>query len=281
MLIQLSDASGAVERHENFSSKYVKPRHVDVWLPPQYNPASPDRYPVLYMHDGQNLFDPALAYVGVDWGVDEALTRLSKEEAFGGAIVVGIWNTKDRWYEYMPQKTLPAIRRYLKKTPWTRRFTGEYNGDAYLKFLVTELKPFIDATYHTLPDARHTFTAGSSLGALISLYALVEYPQVFGGAGCLSIPWPIGENALVDYFCTALPRPGEHKVYFDFGTQTSDGPIEPFQARMDEWLAKAGFRPGVDWLSRKFVGAEHTESAWRERLHIPLRYFFNLKPAAM
>lgn len=276
MDIPLSDKTGVLRRHASFASKFIDPRHIDIWLPPNYNPASPDRYPVFYMHDGQNLFDPVLAYVGVDWGVDEILSCLSREEHFRGAIVVGIWNTSKRWYEYMPQKPLPRIRKYLKRKSWTAKFTDEYLSDAYLKFLVSELKPFVDANYRTLPDLQHTFSMGSSLGAMISLYALVEYPKVFGGAGCLSIPWPIGENDLVDYFCSVLPKPGLHKYYFDYGTQTSDGPIEPFQLRMDKWLAKSGYQDGVDWLSRRFVGAEHTESAWRDRLHIPLRYFLNL-----
>jgi len=272
----LSDKTDVLKRHASFPSKWIEPRNIDIWLPPGYKPTSPERYPVLYMHDGQNLFDPALAYVGVDWGVDELLTCLAHEEHYHGAIVVGIWNTPKRWHEYMPQKALPVVKKYLQRKPWTKAFGDDYLSDAYLKFIVTELKPFIDANYRTLPTMQHTFSLGSSMGALISLYALVEYPQVFGGAGCLSIPWPIGENDLVDFFCESLPRPGLHKYYFDYGTLTSDGPIEPFQMRMDAWLEKSGYRNGVEWMSQRFVGAEHTESAWRERLHIPLRFFLKI-----
>jgi enterochelin esterase-like enzyme len=145
-------------------------------------------------------------------------------------------------------------------------------ADAYLAFLVDELKPFVDAGYRTLPDQTHTFVMGSSMGGLISLYALTEYPQAFGGAGCLSTHWPAGGAGLVDYFGEVLPAPGAHKLYFDFGTETLDHTYEPFQTRLDGHLRRAGYTPGRDWLTRKFPGADHSESAWRERVHLPLEF---------
>jgi len=224
------------------------------------------------MHDGQNLFDPALSFIGVDWGMDEALVRLIRETGRPGAIIVGIWNSPLRLQEYMPQKPLNAsggqriLNRFVEQTG------GAPLSDGYLQFLVEELKPFIDARYPTLSDSAHTLVMGSSMGGLISLYALIEYPNVFGGAGCLSTHWPIGEEVLVDALGAALPSAGRHRLYFDFGTETLDADYEPWQRRMDEWLRTASYREGRDWSTRKFEGAEHSERAWRERVPIPLAF---------
>ncbi|GAB4398047.1 MAG: alpha/beta hydrolase-fold protein [Anaerolineales bacterium] len=266
--IPLSDNSGFITRHENFVSAFVPTRHVDVWLPPAYFADESARFPVLYMHDGQNLFDPALAYTGVDWGVDETLNALGI-----AAIVVGAWNSSQRWRDYMPQRafgTLAAARREF----FVQHAGGEPVSDGYLRFLVEELKPFIDTHYRTLPEASHTFIMGSSMGGLISLYAIEQYPQVFGGAGCLSTHFPAGEEPLVDFLGARLPDPATHKLYFDFGTRTLDHNYEPYQRRMDDWLARAGYVQGKTCLTRKFEGHEHTESAWRARLHIPLGFLF-------
>lgn len=270
--IWFSDGTGVVTRHADFPSRHIASRHVDVWRPPEDRAGSATRHPVIYMHDGQNLFDPALSFIGVDWGMDEAMTRLIREQHGPGAIIVGIWNSPLRLREYMPQKPLTSSqgRRILSR--FIEQAGGEPLSDGYARFLVTELKPFIDACYPTLPDPAHTWVMGSSMGGLISLYALTEYPDVFAGAGCLSTHWPIGEEALVDALGAALPRAGRHRLYFDFGTQTLDADYEPWQRRMDEWLRAAGYREGRDWLTRKFEGAEHSERAWRERVDTPLAF---------
>lgn len=271
--IPISDGSGVLDRYTDFVFPAGEQRTVDVWRPPAYAQAPDTRYPVLYMHDGQNLFDPALAYTGVDWGVDEAVLRLIHERGLPGAIIVGVWNSGDeRWLDYMPQRPaqLPAVQ--AKFAGWGRANSALIRSDAYLKFLVEELKPFIDATYRTLPDQPHTFVMGSSMGGLISLYALEQYPHVFGGAGCLSTHWPAGGDALMDDLAAHLPPPGRHRLYFDYGTATLDALYEPFQQRMDGHLAAAGYTRDVDWVTRKFAGAEHNEAAWRARVDGPLRF---------
>lgn len=270
--LSLSDGTGFITRHADFSSRYVTSRPVDVWCPSAGGTAPAIRYPVIYMHDGQNLFDPALSFIGVDWGMDEAVTRLIRESGRPGAIIVGVWNSPLRVREYMPRKPLftprgrPLLPRFIEQAG------GEPLSESYLKFLVEELKPFIDATYPTLPGSSHTFLMGSSMGGLISLDALIEYPDLFGGAGCLSTHWPAGEEALVDWLGASLPQAGRHRLYFDFGTETLDATYEPYQRRMDEWLKAAGYEAGRDWLTRKFDGAEHSERAWRARVHIPLAF---------
>ena len=276
MLIPLSDGSGVIERHADFESQYIKPRHVDVWLPPGYDLNPMEHYPVLYMHDGQNLFDPAFSYTGVDWGVDEAISALAARGEITEMIVVGTWNTALRWCEYLPQEPWAALGgEHMHDNLSGRCPSGMCVSDLYLQFLVEELKPLIDRTYRTLPDADHTIVMGSSMGGLISLYALCRYPQVFGRAGCVSTHWPAGEEYLVDYFGAVLPTPGRHKLYFDYGDQTLDSLYEPYQLRMNGLLAKNGFVEGRDCLVKKFPGADHSESAWRARVEIPLRFLCN------
>ncbi|MDS4021003.1 MAG: alpha/beta hydrolase-fold protein [Candidatus Competibacter sp.] len=279
--VRLSDGTGAVTRHGDFPSLHVAPRHVDVWCPPAAATTPATRYPVLYMHDGQNLFDPALSFIGVDWGMDEAMTRLIRNGRGTGAIVVGIWNRPLRWREYMPHKPLAALPGQRMLARFVEQAGGEPLSEPYLKFLVEELKPCIDATYPTLPDAAHTFVMGSSMGGLVSLYALIEYPDIFGGAGCLSTHWPAGEEALVDSLGAMLPKAGRHRLYFDFGTETLDVAYEPYQQRMDEWVRRAGYQAGRDWLTRRFDGAEHSERAWRGRVHIPLAFLLGWEAAAI
>jgi predicted alpha/beta superfamily hydrolase len=271
--IPISDGSGVLDRYTDFVFPATGGRTVDIWCPPGYAEATDVRYPVLYMHDGQNLFDPALAYGGVDWGIDEAALRLMQRDGHPGVLIVGVWNSGEgRWLDYMPQRPaqLPGVQATF--AGWGRADMGLVRSDSYVQFLVEELKPFVDATYRTLPDQRNTLVMGSSMGGLISLYALEQYPHVFGGAGCLSTHWPAGGDALVDDLGAHLPAPGRHKLYFDYGTATLDELYEPYQLRMDGHLAAAGYTRDVDWMTLKFDGAEHNEAAWQARVDIPLTF---------
>lgn len=266
---------GTIHRHAHVHSRYVEPRHVDVWLPPGYYNTPSQHYPVIYMHDGQNLFDPALSYAGVDWGIDTTITQLMQHEQLPGLIVVGIWNSPERLREYMPARMLFAPHHRMQLSQFVRQYGGPPLSQHYLAFLVTELKPLIDATYRTRPDQRHTFVMGSSMGGLISLDAITEYPHIFGGAGCVSIHWPIGRHELVEYFGAVLPHPADHKLYFDYGTEGVDSTYEPFQHHMDALLLRAGYQPDHDWMTCRYDGADHNEAAWRERVHVPLRFLLH------
>jgi predicted alpha/beta superfamily hydrolase len=246
---------------------------VDVWLPPGYDADTRARYPVVYMQDGQNLFDASTSYGGVSWSADKAMVRLIASGRTRGALIVGIWNTLgNRAAEYMPQKA-SGLRdsKDLPGLPGSE--SHPISSDAYLKFLVTELKPYIDTLYRTEPGRPHTFVMGSSMGGLISAYAMAEYPDVFGGAGCISTHWPAGNGVVIDYLAKHLPSPGDHKFYFDHGTATLDAQYGPYQERMDAVLRAGGYTPGTDWISRVFPGAEHSERSWRERVEIPLAFF--------
>jgi glycosidase/predicted alpha/beta superfamily hydrolase len=263
---------GDIRHHPEFGSAFVAPRNVDVWLPPGYDANRAERYPVLYMHDGQNIFDPATSYGGVDWGIDETMTRLIAERKIRSAIVVGIWNSPKRYQEYMPQKALdPAAAKF--STGLGRPMAdGEIISDAYLKFLVTELKPFIDRTYRTLRGRADTFVMGSSMGGLISLYAVSEYPNVFGGAACVSTHWPAGDGAVIDYLRRSVPVPQSHRIYFDHGTATLDSSYAPLQERADSVMRAAGYVRGKSFESRVIPGADHSERAWRQRVALPLEF---------
>jgi predicted alpha/beta superfamily hydrolase len=216
--------------------------------------------------------ESASAFGGQSWGVHEALSRLVAANKAQGAILVGVWNTALRRCEYMPQQPFespaldalrPAVADWCGGTPFS---------DSYLKFLTQELKPFIDSRYHTQPDQPNTYIMGSSMGGLVSLYAVSQYPQVFGGAACLSTHWPAGEGALVDLMGAALPDPADHKLYFDFGTLGLDSGYEPYQRKMDDYLRRAGYVEKRNWLTLKFDGADHNERSWRDRVEIPLTF---------
>jgi len=277
--------SGSIKRFENFNSKFVKPRTVDVWLPEDYT--STKKYAVLYMHDGQMLFDSTTTWNKQEWGVDETVGDLLKTKKVKKCIVVGIWNTNIRHSEYFPQKPFESLPKnyrdslvaYAKRNPETSLFSAPVQSDQYLKFLVTELKPFIDSAFSTKPDQKNTFIAGSSMGGLISIYALCEYPDTFGGAACLSTHWPgiftVENNpipmAFQAYLQASFPNPQTHKIYFDYGTETLDALYEPLQLKVDEVMKQKRYTHKT-WVTKKFTGADHSEKAWRERLDIPVTF---------
>lgn len=274
------EIAGQLIKYPDFESEYIQPRNVDVWLPEDYDPEADKRYAVLYMHDGQNLFDPEPSNIGEEWGVDETLSRLMDEGKIQDCIVVGIWCTDKRFIEYTPNKPFKTMieKRIRKDTSYTPPDFSP-SGDDYLKFIVRELKPFIDARYNTLPGRDHTFIAGSSMGGLISLYALVEYPEVFSGAACLSTHWPLEiqeitpdfVNAYAAYLDKNLDPENGQKLYFDYGTETLDQYYEPFQMVIDSLMEAKGF-DGSSWKTLKFEGAVHNEVAWRERFDIPVLF---------
>jgi predicted alpha/beta superfamily hydrolase len=263
--------TGTIERYASMPSRFVAARNVDVWLPPGYGENPQQRYPVVYMHDGQNLFDPATSYGNVDWAVDEVMTRLVEDGEVRPAIVVGIWSTAQRREEYMPQRAVQdTVRLNVPGADDIR--PQDVISDRYVAFMVEELKPFIDGMYRTLPGRADTFVMGSSMGGLISQYAMSKHPDTFGGAGCVSTHWPAGDGIALDDFAKHLPDPATHRYWFDYGTATLDATYEPYQRRADDILRKAGYVEGDNWITKKFEGAEHSEKAWRQRVDQPLRF---------
>ncbi len=268
------------------TSRTADPRRVVVWLPPGYDPKDKP-YAVLYMHDGQNLFDKATAGYGMEWQVDEVASRLMRDRKMRPTIIVGIWNTPKRLREYVPSKAFNRLPR-----DYVDRVRGLYGGDplsdGYLKFLVDELRPVINARFNVRTDRANTVIMGSSMGALISLYAIDEYPRIFGGAGMLSTHWPlflpaVGEkltDAEVDTVASAfeahlrpaLAAPGKHRLYFDHGSETLDAHYAAYQQRIDRVVAARGYQPGRNWMVRNFPGQAHNELSWASRVDIPLQF---------
>jgi hypothetical protein len=267
------------------------PRPVAVWLPPGYERERSRRCRVLYMHDGQNLFDSRTAFGGVPWGVDEALAALIALGDVPSTIIVAVGNTAQRWYEYAPESALRALPADVRAAA-DAEFPlagADLAAEAYVRFLADELKPQIDQRFRTLPTRADTFVMGSSMGGLASLYALCRRPEVFGGAACLSTHWPvtriagIHDNpgappmialaaAVLGWFDASLPRAGAHRFYFDHGTQGLDRLYAPYQSRMDAIGAGKGYRAGNDWLAHSVSGADHNEAAWNARLPVALRF---------
>ena len=259
-------------RWENHPSQYIDPRHIDIWLPPSYLINPEKHYPVLYMHDGQNLFNKKESYAKVDWGVVPALKRLVKQGKAREAIIVGIWNTEKRFQELLPWEPFSETKRGQFLYQKHQHKIGEVYSDNYLKYMVEEVKPQIDSQFRTLSGQPDTFVMGSSMGGLISLYAICEYPQIFGGAGCVSTHWPVLKQLMINYLKTHLHDPASHKLYFDFGTDGLYTEYEPYQIKVDKVLQKGGYIAGENWITYKFDGHSHHESYWRKRVYIPLRF---------
>lgn len=281
-------SSGQLERIENFKSNFVPPRNIDVWLPDNYS--ANKEYAVLYMHDGQMLFDSTQSWNKQEWGVDETMNQLLKAGKIHASIVVGIWNTEFRHSEYFPQKPFESLPEKFqdsllapgKRQQETALFKTSISSDNYLKFIVEELKPFIDNKYSTLSDVKNTFIAGSSMGGLISMYALCEYPEIFHGAACLSTHWVGTFDTLnnpipmkfAEYVADNLPSANSHLIYFDFGTETLDALYQPYQTMIDSIMIEHNYN-AENWKTLKFEGANHSEKAWNKRLDVPLVFLLD------
>lgn len=267
-------------------SNYTDQRRVVVWLPSGYQTHG-QKYAVLYMHDGQNLFDKATAGYGMEWEIDEHLDRLIREKRVRPTIVVGIWNTPKRLQEYVPSKAFTSLPSDYR-TKVRALYGGDPLSDGYLKFVVRELRPMIDKRFNVKTDRADTVIMGSSMGALISLYAIDEYPKIFGGAGMMSTHWPlfmtpdgksvgdeeyeIVSSAFERYLTPALPSPRTHRLYFDHGSETLDAVYARYQQRVDAVVARRGYRQGVNWATRSFPGQKHNEISWSSRVEIPLEF---------
>lgn len=278
ILDDINLSSGTIHRIENFPSEFVKPRNVDVWLPENYSKEK--KYAVVYMHDGQMLFDANKTWNKQEWKVDEFASTLMKEGKTKDFIVVAIWNIQElRNSNYFPEKVFEKMSKKdkdsLHNIGITRGWINTINSDNYLKFIVEKLKPYVDSNFSTLLDKESTVIMGSSRGGLISMYAISEYPKVFGGAACLSTHW-IGtynnENnqipdAFLEYMDNNLPDSKTHKMYFDYGTETLDAMYLPYQALVNAVLKKHGYETNL-----RFEGANHSENSWQKRLDIPLTF---------
>jgi predicted alpha/beta superfamily hydrolase len=232
-------------------------RTLRLYLPPSYATSPQRRYPVIYMHDGQNLFDDATSYVG-EWHVDETLNALARTHGFE-AIVVGVDHGGER--------------RLTELNPWPNPKFGAGEGEAYMRWIVEVLKPMVDRQYRTLPDAAHTAIVGSSMGGLISDYAIHQWPQVFGKAGVFSPAYWTAPP--VFDFVRQHPLPAGARVYYYMGG-AEGGDMVPLAERMAA-LTAAEAPAGVASTLHLVPGAPHNEGAWSKELPTALAWLFELK----
>jgi predicted alpha/beta superfamily hydrolase len=231
-------------------------REVFVWLPTSYAASRDRRYPVIYMQDGQNLFDQATAF-GDEWQVDETIERLS---ALGlEAVVVGIPSVGDS--------------RLAEYSPFEDERHGGGRGDAYLDFVIGTVKPLVDRDFKTRPDRDHTGIMGSSMGGLISLYAFLRHPSVFGFAGAMSPSLWFAGRRILDFAREQPHVPG--RLYMDMGTGEGEAHVHHVH-ELHRILLEQGYRQGSDLFYVEEDDAEHREDAWARRLRTAL--YFLLPP---
>ncbi|MBF9251865.1 histidine kinase [Pontibacter sp. 172403-2] len=247
--------TGTVKYHRNLKGKGIPSRDLVVWLPPDYDTAKNKRYPVLYMHDGQNIFDPATSSFGNEWRIDETADSLIKAGAIEPVIVVGIYNTPDRSDEYTPGK----------------------QANAYMNFVVNTVKPLIDQTYRTKSGRKYTATGGSSAGGIVAFMLAWEHPDVFSKAICMSPAFKIED---IDYVDNVLAYQGKKKplfFYIDNGGIALENKLQPGVDQMLAALKAKGYQEGKDFYWQKAPQARHSETAWAKRMPVALKLLFPMR----
>jgi predicted alpha/beta superfamily hydrolase len=254
--------TGTVRLHHALKSRFVKDaRDVIVYLPPNYNSAADRRYPVLYLHDGQNLFDAATAFAGNEWGLDELAEELIQSGEIQPLIIVGIYNAgAAREAEYTHVRD--------------RRGRGG-GAKAYAKLIIEDVKPFIDSEYRTLADVANTGLGGSSLGGLATLYLGLHFPQTFGKLIVMSPSVWWANRAILREIRKLRGKSGQ-KIWLDIGTREGRNPtacVENVKALRDALIAK-GWELGRELRFVEDEGAEHNEKAWGYRMRDALKFLF-------
>ena len=260
--------TGNIRIHRKFHSNFLNnDRDILVYLPPGYSKENNKKYPVLYLQDGQNMFNRDTSHCG-EWGVDEAAERLIREGKIKDIIMVAIYNNKDRMSEYTPVKD------------------PEYGGgnlDKYADFVTKELKPFIDKTYKTSTEAKDTGILGSSLGGLSSLYMGWEMPYIFGITGVISPSLWWSDEYLIKEIENDSQTEGPSKIWLDMGTAEGGGTdnnnnnipdVLDNSRAMGEVLLRKGYSLGDELFYHEEHGAGHNEWAWSQRIDKVLKYLF-------
>ena len=251
--------TGDVRAHEGFRSVHLPSLH-DVWvfLPPGYDAEPERRYPVLYLHDGQNLFDDATAF-SREWQVDETAQRLIEEGAIEPLVIVGVSNAGPaRIDEYTPTRD--------------RRHRAGGGATRYGRMLVEDLKPFIDRTYRTLPDPAHTGLGGSSLGGLVSMYLGLQYTGLFWRLAVLS-PSVWWDDRFILRRARLLSHRSPARIWLSAGTAEGEGVVEGAAALRDVLVSK-GWTEGEDLAFHVIEGGRHDEATWAAEMEAVLRFLY-------
>lgn len=291
----LDVASGRIIRWDSVASRHVAPRTIDIWVPDGILTRAEqtetgirqDPVKVLYMHDGQMLFDSSGTWNSQEWGVDEAMSSLIKEGRIKPAIVVGIWNAAGyRWSDYAPEAAIDVVEADLFREIIRDYAREGVRSNGYLRFIREELMPMVEEAFHVATGPSNTAVAGSSMGGLISLYAGIMQPETFGRIGAISTHWPVVSpdrfpdpdanplfQGLLDLMENRLPHAdsSESRFYFDYGTETLDRHYAPYQRHVDMLMMRKGYSR-EDWRSMVVPGAAHDERSWAARLETPLEF---------
>jgi predicted alpha/beta superfamily hydrolase len=244
--------TGTVKYNRNFQGDGIKPRDLIVWLPPGYEFDFNKNYPVLYMHDGQNIVDPNTSLFQVDWQIDEAADSLIRKELIEPIIIVGIYNTPDRNQEYSEDKL----------------------GLLYVKFITDSLKPFIDRKYRTKPDRTNTANGGGSLGGLISFMLIWDYSEIFSKAICFSPAFKIDQYDFVDNVKSYKGKKKNFKLCIYNGDNELDSMLQPGVDEMLEVLKKQGYINRINYYFHKGKNSLHSEKDWAKNIWRALIYLF-------
>ena len=273
---------GKVFRVKSFHSKYVSERDVDVWVPENYNKLN--KYSVIYMHDGGSLFGKKSSGFGAQWKADQVATKLLNENKVKEFIIVGIYNSgMTRWNEYYPEKSFNYLDKNFKDSLMIHhKNNGDYTNliaDDYLRFIVKELKPFIEKEFSVFSNVEETYIAGSSMGGLISMYAIFEYPEIFSRAACISTNFlGVRRNkngvydkrvpfSILDYMRDNVPNPKKHRIWFDYGDAKGD--IDSYYVEYARFVDSIFNEKGYDYKNFKnirFHGEKHNGISWNKRL---------------
>ncbi len=273
---------GNIDRLSFFSPQMNDSVWVDVWLPDGYKANCCKKYPVVYMHDGQNLYDASTTWNHQSWEIDSVVCAGVASGKFEAPIVVGIHSSpQTRVADLMPEKAVESepLASMLEELKLHGR---PVRGDEYAAFLVETLKPAIDSAYNVMTDRDHTAVMGSSMGGLMSIYSLCEYPDVFGTALCLSTHWigmpdlaDIFSQGLYDYLDKKLPDPDTHRIYFDHGTETIDAYYGPYEEKMIGLVKQKGYAEPGNLRTLVAPGEAHEERSWAKRVEIPLEFWLS------
>lgn len=261
----ISTRTGTIVYH-NHSSRFLPARMLAVYLPPGYGKDTTKRYPVFYMHDGQNLFDDSTSNAN-EWHVDEIAEYLINARQIQPLIVVGIYNTASRTDEYTPtQRIVPAS----VNGGATRASGGK--APLYGQMLATEIKPLIDKLYRTMPGSATTAIGGSSFGGLVSLYLGLEYPNLFGKLALLS-PSLWWDNKYILNRMSTLLQKTPATIWLDIGAKEGGEAIEDART-LRQIVTNLQWRQGVDFSYMEDINGRHDEASWAERMEAVLRFLF-------
>lgn len=275
-----STTFGDIHRHYIYSPEMGDTMTIDVWTPQDFNPNRQTPYPVIFMHDGQNLFDANTTWNHQAWEADSITSVLISSNEIEAPVIIGIHSVDStRIGDLTPQDALGYASPTLL-TQLSKAFPNiKIRGNAYAQFISTTLRDSLMTEYNLAKDPKYTSVMGSSMGGLMSIYTLCKYPEIFGNAACLSTHWIgiVGEesefqSAMEKFLTDNLPKDDLHRIYLDTGDATIDSLYTPAHQSVVNLITKSGYKSPASFEHHTFHGHKHEEKSWSSRLFIPLKF---------